>query len=379
MVIKDIKIRKLSSNYGDGKVFGQPKGKKSLVIIQIFTECGLVGIGETYSSVYSPNLVEIILNIFKKKIISKKFSLNNLFYNELNLPFIGQTGIFKSVKSAIEIALFDIVSQKKQEPLYKTLNALSKNKSIEVYASGGSVIFNESQIAAEIEEIQKKEFKNYKMRIGFQNIENDFHRVKASRNQLGSNGLMLDAIMGTLIKKWKIEDCLNMIEMLKEFNPIWLEEPLDPQEILAYSDLNKLSKIDIAFGESFTSFNEFLCALNNNCSKYIQPDATHCGYLDLIKLLNHVEDYKNVKIALHVWGSPISLLANMHFAIAFNKISFLEIPMVKLDFLNHKIKSIYEIKNGLLKYNDAKNGLGIEIEEGDLNKLDFVENSGFEI
>ena len=125
-----------------------------------------MGIGETYSSVYSPNLVEIILNIFKKKIISKKFSLDNLFYNELNLPFIGQTGIFKSVKSAIEIALFDIVSQKKQEPLYKTLNALSKNKSIEVYASG-SVIFNESQIVAEVEEIQKKKFKNYKMRVGF--------------------------------------------------------------------------------------------------------------------------------------------------------------------------------------------------------------------
>ena len=59
---------------------------------------------------------------------------------------------------------------------------------------------------------------------------------------------MLDAIMGTLIKKWKIEDCLNMIEILKEFNPIWLEEPLDPQELLAYSDLNNLSKIDIAFG-----------------------------------------------------------------------------------------------------------------------------------
>ena len=38
----------LSSHYGDGKVFGQPLGVKSIGVIEVVTNNGLVGIGETY-------------------------------------------------------------------------------------------------------------------------------------------------------------------------------------------------------------------------------------------------------------------------------------------------------------------------------------------
>ena len=48
----------LSSHYGDGKVFGQPLGVKSIGVIEVVTNNGLVGIGETYSAVYVPELIE---------------------------------------------------------------------------------------------------------------------------------------------------------------------------------------------------------------------------------------------------------------------------------------------------------------------------------
>ena len=44
----------LSSKYGDGNVFGQPKGVKSLGFVEITSESGKKGFGETYSGIYSP-------------------------------------------------------------------------------------------------------------------------------------------------------------------------------------------------------------------------------------------------------------------------------------------------------------------------------------
>ena len=156
---------------------------------------------------------------------------------ELDLPFIAHNGIFKSSRSAIEIALYDLISQEKQEPLYKTLNSLAKNRPLEVYASSGSVIFDEDQIQSDVEYILGKNFKSYKMRIGLKNIYTDIKRIKKSREVLGNNNLMLDAIMGTLKQKWDINQCLENIEMIKEFKPLWLEEPLNPQDVFAYKNL----------------------------------------------------------------------------------------------------------------------------------------------
>ena len=69
MIIKDIHIIKISSTYGDGKVFGQPLAKKSIVLVEIETENGLKGIGETYSGVYVPELVIDAINFFSKLLI----------------------------------------------------------------------------------------------------------------------------------------------------------------------------------------------------------------------------------------------------------------------------------------------------------------------
>ena len=41
---------------------------------------------------------------------------------------------------------------------------------------------------------------------------------------------------------------------------------------------------------------------------------------------------------MHVWGSPIALLANFHFALA-NKVDFIEIP-VFLEFMIKKKKNL---------------------------------------
>ena len=62
----------LSSKYGDNKVFGQPKGLKSIGFICITIDNGKEGFGETYSGIYVPELIGPVASFFSNKLVGLK-------------------------------------------------------------------------------------------------------------------------------------------------------------------------------------------------------------------------------------------------------------------------------------------------------------------
>lgn len=379
--IKSVKTILVSAEYGNGKVYGQPQSVKTIAIIKIETSNNLYGIGETYSGIYSPEIINEIVNFLKPLLIGRKIKEDFNLQDLISIPFIGSTGLIKSVISGIEIAYLDLLGKITKKPLYQLLNTkLKKNLSINTYCSGGSVVFEPEEIKREINDLLDDGFKSYKMRVGFYKIKEDLNRIKMARNTLQENNfLMIDSIMGTHKNKWSLKEAIKFSKEIKYFNPKWLEEPLNPQDIHNMAILQKENTVDLAFGESFTSYHEFNNALMAKSSKYLQPDVTHCGYIDSIKLAKII-NIKNNKIVMHVWGSKISLLANLHFAIAFNKeVESIEIPNVKFNFLNDEFNNITYFKDSKIGLNDNIYGLGLEINDKVLKKYKYVKNSGFRI
>lgn len=82
---------------------------------------------------------------------------------------------------------------------------------------------------------------------------------------------------------------------------------------------------------------------------------------------------------MHIWGSNISLLANLHFAIASQKINLIEYPIVKLKLLNNDLKNIIKIENGTILLKNNIKGLGLNLDNIKLKKFKFVKKSGFKI
>ena len=76
----------LSSPYGDNKVFGQPKGLKSIGIIMITLENGIVGYGETYSGIYSPELIKPLANFYLDKIYKNLKYYSGYYVKSISLP-----------------------------------------------------------------------------------------------------------------------------------------------------------------------------------------------------------------------------------------------------------------------------------------------------
>ena len=377
MRIKEINGYALSSPYGDGKNFGQPLGVKSIGIVEVFTDEGHIGIGETYSGVYSPEIITPVIDFLKPILIGKSALDLEKINKLLEIPFIAQNGFIKSVLSAIDIALWDIKGQFFQKPIAHLLNDELKNK-VRVYSSGGSVAMTPEQISMDSNDALNHGFKAYKMRVGFQNWKTDLKRVEAARNVLSEDKeLMIDAIMGTL-NKWDLQKATICEKELSQYNITWLEEPLPPVNFINYKKLNKVANCKIALGESFTSKNEFESYMINQCLNIVQPDITHCGgYSAALKVISLAKKC-NIPIAMHVWGSPLSLLANMHFSLAFNEVKWLEIPRVNLSLLSQEIQKLFEIKDGFLSA-ELRPGLGLGLNEKIKNKYSFIPGSGYKV
>jgi len=374
--IIDLNGFSLSSPYGDGENYGQPLGVKSIGIVEVHTDAGFIGIGETYSGVYTPELINPIVKYLKTLIIGQNPREIDKINKLLEIPFISGTGLIKSIISAIDIALWDIKGQVKGQPIAKLLNE-HMNSSVKVYASGGSIAMTEDEISVDVEKIIKNEFTAYKMRVGLQTWAKDLSRVNTAREKVGiENSLMVDAIMGTVPNPWDLETAKNRSSDLTPFNLEWLEEPLFPEDYFNLKKLRSHSEIPIAMGESFTGLHEFKTYIAEGCVDVIQPDVTHCGgFTGALKIISIAEKYK-IPIALHVWGSALSIISNLHLAIASSQIKWLEIPQVKLEILSDQIINLFSIKNGLL-FPDLKPGLGVNINNKIKNNYPLLKGSGY--
>ena len=220
--IISIKGFSLSSKYGDGNVFGQPKGVKSLGFIEIISESGKKGFGETYSGIYSPELISPIVDYLSNYIVGKKLNSLDFIDTISNIPFISNSGIIQSVISGIELATLDLIGKINEKPVYKMFSPSSDENQIETYYSGGSVVFSPDEVKEDIYNMQKNEFKYYKMRIGLKPWKEDLKRINQAFTFLNRNNLMLDAIMGTLNPKWSL-NIAKRVKELEKFNLCYLK------------------------------------------------------------------------------------------------------------------------------------------------------------
>ena len=375
--VKKIKSHKFSSKYGNNKVFGQPKAVRTIVIVEVKLSSGISGYGESYQSAYVPEISDFIIKNISE--LFEKQSLDNAIktIKKFRIPFVSQNGLMKSILSSIEIALIDAKSKSLGLTFYKYLNKHSSRKRVSAYASGGSVIFKKNNLKKDLQTIKNKGFKKYKMRIGYLSFGEDIKRINFVNKHLENQSLMIDAIMGTL-NNWNLSEAKKKIKKLNKYKLLWLEEPFPTERIYDYKIIKKISQNPLAIGEAFTNFYEFENVIKNNLCDIVQPDITQVGIFDAIKIIKLAKKYKK-KIALHVWGSPISLISNLHFALAFKEVDIIEFPLVSLEFLKENINDKIEVSDGFLNFKKEELGLGINLKKENLRKFSFKKKSGFKI
>ena len=377
--ISNIEGFALSSKYGDNKVFGQPKGFKSIGFISVKTDNGNKGFGETYSGIYVPELMEPIVSFFSNKLIGLKLIdvISNLD-QFIDIPFVGFSGLIQSIKSAISIACLDVLSKSLKIPIYKLFR--SELKPIKVYISGGSVAYSPKKIYDDANKLKDLGFNYYKMRIGFQDLSTDVLRIKEAISIFGDDkSVIVDLIEGTLKSSYDDKSLIRIFNELNNFKFNWVEEPIEPSEMNKLSFIKSISKNPIATGEAYSGLTHFKNLLNANYIDIVQYDYTHSGDFNTCFEISKIAELNNIDQVLHVWGSSLALHSNAIFALINKSIKFLEVPSVSFE-LSKDISSVnYSIENGYLKFDYDFLGTGVEINNKIRDKYKFIKNSGYSI
>jgi L-alanine-DL-glutamate epimerase-like enolase superfamily enzyme len=369
----------LSSSYGDGNVLGQPLGVKSIGFVEVHTDSGLVGLGETYAGVYAPELVAPVAEFIGSRLIGLDPLDPENVAQKSRIPFISRNGLFCSVYSAIDIALWDIAGQESGKPIYELLNPEGKT-ALRIYASGGSAAMDPQEVAADATFARESGYAGFKMRVGVQDWDIDLKRVAAAKEALGnSTELMIDAIMGTINPPWTLDTATARIEDLVLYKPLWIEEPLHPDDMLNLKKLKDLSILPIATGEALTGWLDFSTYLDMQAINYIQVDPTHCGGITMGKQIIEMADSLGIPTAMHVWGSSAAYAVNAHLALAFSGVEWLEEPMVAFE-LSSKMS-----EKPLLGNSDGSKlslntpGLGAAINQDLKDQYKMISGSGYKL
>ena len=72
-------------------------------------------------------------------------------------------------------------------------------------------------------------------------------------------------------------------------------------------------------------------------------------------------------------------LINLHFALAYKEIDFIEFPLVNLDIFSREASKNFETCNSRVKIINNKSGIGLNIPKNYFKKYKFIKKSGFSI
>jgi L-alanine-DL-glutamate epimerase-like enolase superfamily enzyme len=175
---------------------------------------------------------------------------------------------------------------------------------------------------------------------------------------------------------------VQLINDMAIYDPLWIEEPLPPDDHDAYRRLHTQSKIKIASGEHEPHMTGFLDLIKGTSVDFIQMDILcQGGYKRARDIFKEVQK-QELRFAFHSWGTDLEVLAAAHLGICWpeNVVEWLEYPcyagndkpgMYPFPLANEILREPLDIKNGYLNVPN-ESGLGVEINEEVLEKYPFI-------
>jgi L-rhamnonate dehydratase len=343
------------------------------LIVEIFTDDGLVGIG---NAALAPPVTKQVIDLYLKPLLigADPWNIEFLWQHMYRKTMaFGRKGIGMAAISAVDIALWDILGKSAKQPVFRLLGGRTKPR-IPVYASRLYSI-ELSALAAEAKRYKKEGYQAMKLRFGWgptdgaTGMQRNVDLVRTVRQAVGDGiDVMADAYMG-----WTLDYAKRMLPLLEPFNLRWLEEPVIPDDIQGYAELKSYARIPIAGGEhEFTSYG-FRELLATRAVDYIQFDTNRVGGITQARKIAALAEAHSVPVIPHA-----GQMHNYHLVMASLNSPMAEyFPIVDVEVGNELFWYIFDgepkAKDGFVDLDDNLPGLGLTINEKALSKFEVIE------
>jgi L-alanine-DL-glutamate epimerase-like enolase superfamily enzyme len=156
---------------------------------------------------------------------------------------------------------------------------------------------------------------------------------------------------------------IDLARALESAHLLWLEDPIPPDNIPAFAEVQRNTKTTIATGENHFQRIDFQRLIVEGGLRLLAPDVQKIGIWEGRKVAE-VAEMHHVNLTMHNISSPIGTMAGVHLCAAVPNILALEWHAASIPFFDALVKSASGpmIENGKIRVPDAP-GLGIELDE----------------
>ncbi|MBI2755424.1 MAG: mandelate racemase/muconate lactonizing enzyme family protein [Chloroflexi bacterium] len=313
-------------------------GERNAHIVTIETDTGLVGTGETVlrrrDATVHANLEELGRYLLGKDPLAIEDHSEKLFRDS----FWSGGPLHAAARSAVDIALWDIAGQRYDAPLFDMFGGRTRT-SIPVYAHAPSGP-EPRAFAANVARLKARGFHGAKTglplfygsetspvggdyRHGIGPIdpslpETSFLPVsvidriaewfEAARTEVGPAFELMVDCHGRL----NLPTAVRLIDALRPFGLLFIEEPLPPEAVEEYARLTRRSPVPIAAGERLTSMYDVRPFLAKGALSILQCDIVTCGGLTGARKIAAMAEAHYIPLSPHNPNGPIATLAAGH-------------------------------------------------------------------
>ena len=324
-------------------------GPMTTAVIEIVTDAGVRGLG-TVGGGKARLARPIIEDQFKTLLVGQNpFNIELLWEQMFRASqFYGRKGAVIEVMSGIDIALWDLVGNALEQPVYDLLGGKTKEK-IPAYVTGN---LTERHLA--------QGFRDVKLAVphspadGREGLRKNVELVERTRELIGPDGdIMLDCYMAL-----DVPYTIQLAKAVADYKVLWIEEPVPPDQIDAYRRIkDAVPDVLITGGEhEFTRYG-FRDLIEKKAVDILQPDIYRAGGISELKKIAAMASAHNLPVIPHGVGA-----ATYHFVISTNNAPRAEFVDIFAQGGRPILRGDPEPKNGFIELS-ARPGFGYELDE----------------
>lgn len=337
--------------------------KRQHLIVRVHTNEGVIGLGE---GVGNATLIKTILEDALSPLVIGLDPLNieSLRHKVMDSHvYLEQKGSLICAFSAIEMACWDIKGKFLHVPVHQLLGGLCR-ETIQAYASDVYWEEDPQKMAKSADRIQKLGFDAVKAHVGCRSPEDDFHRVKALREVLGTGQRLMIDINGG----YNLLEAKRALKLWEVCDLFWVEEPISSYHGASLASLRNQSCIPIAAGENEFRTYGFQGLFERGAVDVAMPDIGRVGGIQEAKNICVLADVYGIPVSPHNYSSGILLAATIHLMASTPSTTYLEFDTSENAIYQELLLEPLVIEKGRVKV-PMHPGLGVHLPDQVLEKF----------
>ena len=339
------------------------------LFLKIDTDAGISGWGEPVIEGRAQTVEAAVRELSEYLIGKDPARINDLWQTLYRGGFYRGGAILMSAIAGIDQALWDIKGKALGVPVYQLLGGLVRDRMQTYRWVGGD---RPADIITQIEGHLANGFDTFKFNgteelrplDNARAVDAAVAKVAEIRGALGERISFGIDFHGRV----SLPMARVLLRELEPFRPLFVEEPVLPEQAESYPRLAAATSIPLAAGERMYSRFEFKSVLERGGLAIVQPDLSHAGGItECVKIASMAEAY-DVGVAPHCPLGPVALAACLQLDfVAWNAV--LQEQSIGIHYNNGADLLDYVVNKDDFRCVDGyiaalpKPGLGVEIDE----------------